>query len=99
MKQVGVFLHQFHWFQFFNHRFFADFIFRFPAFFLKMPGIGYISHIPHLVAKMLQVAVYNIKRNVRSCMTEMTFATHGRSAHIHAYITICNGPKFFFTTG
>ena len=98
MKQVGVFLHQLHGFQFFEQGLAGDLIDRFTAFFLKMPGIGNVTYIPHFVAEVLQVAVHHIKRYVRTGMAHMTFAADCGSADIHAHMTGCNGFEFFFLT-
>src|SRR6478672_3595499 len=96
MKKIGVFLHKFHRFQLFNLCLLAYFIFRLTTFFFKMSGISYIAHISYLVTKMLQVAINNIKSDVRTRMPQMTFAAHCWSAYIHSYMSRYNWFKNFF---
>ena len=96
MKKVGIFLHQFHGFQFFKQCFFAYFIFCFTAFFFKMPGISYVAYIPHFIPFVHKVAKYHIKRNIRAGMAQMAFTTYCRAANIHACMAWCNGFKFLF---
>ena len=52
MKKVGIFLHQFHRFQFFQLCFFAHFILSLPTFLFKMPGISNVAYVAYFVSFM-----------------------------------------------
>ena len=60
MKEVGIFLDQFHGLQFFDHCLSGDFVFCGPAFFFEMPRIGN-PYISDLVTQMHQVSKNEIK--------------------------------------
>ena len=96
MKQVGVFLHQLHGFQFFEQGLAGDLIDRFTAFFLKMPGISDIADVSYFITQVLKIPVHHIKSDIRTGMTEMTLPADGRSAHIHAHMAGGDRFKIFF---
>ena len=99
MKKVGVLLHQFHWFKLFQYCFFTHFIFCFSAFFFKMACICNVAYVPYFVSFVGKIPVHNIKRNVRTGMAKMTFATNRGAAYIHTGIPRGNRFKNFFLTG
>ncbi len=57
---------------------------RVISFILKMPHIGYVTHIPHIVAQVHQVPVEHVKSHRRTGVAEMGLAVDGGSADIHA---------------
>src|SRR5689334_13052101 len=87
MKHVCIFLYKLHWFQFFQHCLFTYLIFCFATFFFKMPGICNVAYVSYFITKMHKVAIHDIERYKRSCMTKMTFAAYCWSAYIHAYMS------------
>src|SRR5882757_8373296 len=95
MKQVGIFLYQFHRFYLLDHGFCRHLVFRFTAFFFKMPRISNIPHVTDLIAQMKKVPVNHIKCDESAGMTEMTLATDGGTAYIHAHMLGSDGNKFF----
>jgi hypothetical protein len=99
MKKIGVFLHQLHRLQLFEHGLLGYLILRLPALFFKVAGIGYIADIPDLIAKMEQVTINEIEGDRRTGMPQMAFAADGRTAHIHAHMTGCDRSENLFLTG
>jgi len=49
-----------------------------------MTSVCDVAHIPHLVTKMTQVAVDNIKSDEWPCMAKMAFSADRWAAYIHA---------------
>src|SRR5579862_6161454 len=95
MKEIGIFLNEFHWFELLDQRFFRYFIFSFPSFLLKMPRIGYISNIPYFISEMKQVSIDEIKSDKSPGMTKMALTTYCRAANIHTHVLRRNRNKFF----
>jgi hypothetical protein len=99
MKQIGIFRDQLHRLELFEDGLFCDLVLCLAALFFEVAGIGDITDVPDLIAKMEQVTVDEIERNGGPGMPQMAFAADGWAAYIHAHMTGCDGSENLFLTG
>ncbi len=64
-----------------------------------MADIGYVADIAHLVAQMVKIAEKDIECDGRTCVSEMSVAINGRSAHIHSHFSLMDGCEKFLCAG
>ena len=86
MIGVGIMLCNLHGLKLFESRFLGNLIVAIVCIVFKMPHIGDVSHVAHLVTQVLQVAKNHVEGDGRSCMTQMRVAIYGGSAYIHAHV-------------
>ena len=85
MIGVGIMLCNLHGLKLFESRFLSNLVIAIVCIVFKMPHIGDVSHVAHLVTQVLQVAKHDVEGDGRSCMTQMRVAIYGGSAYIHAH--------------
>jgi hypothetical protein len=93
MKTIRVLLHDFHGLELFESRFFGNLIFTFIGVILEVANIGYVSHIPYLIAKKPEVTGYDIEGEKSSYVAQVYIVVDGRSANIDSYIARINRLK------
>ena len=86
MVAVGVILCDFHGLKLFQTGFLGNLVLALIGIMLKMPHIGDISHIAHLVAQMLEITEKDVKSDGRTGMPQMRVAIYRWSTHIHSHI-------------
>ena len=52
----------------------------------KMPHIGDVAHVAHLVTQVLQVAKNHVEGDGGPRMTQVWVAIYGGSAYVHAHV-------------
>ncbi|MNL73110.1 hypothetical protein D3C87_1985230 [compost metagenome] len=92
-------MHQFHGLQFLQQGFLTYFIFCLSSFFFKVTCISDITYITYFITKMLQVAVYHIKSNIRPGMSQMRLTGNSRTTYIQTDMAWGYGFEFFFLPG
>ena len=88
MVAVGIELHHLHRLELLQTGFLSDLILALIRIVLQVTYIRDIPYIAHLIAQILQIAVEQIKRDGRTGMPQMRIAVHGRTADIHAYVSL-----------
>ena len=83
---VGVILRYFHRLKLLEARFFRYFVLAFVGVMLKVAYVGYVAHVPHLVAEVLQVAEKHVKRDGGACVSQVRVAVDGGAAYVHAHV-------------
>ncbi len=86
MIAVGIILCYLHRLQLLQSCLLLNLVVAFVGIMLKMPHIGDVSHVAHLIAKVLQVTEHEVECYCRTCMSEMRIAIYRRTAYIHTHI-------------
>ena len=60
-----------------------------------MAHIGYVSHIAHFVAKVVEITEHHVECDSRAGMSEMSVAVDRGAADIHPYATFVDRTKCF----
>ncbi len=78
-------LHHLHRLKLLQTRLLGDLVLAFVGIVFKMPHVGDIAHIAHLVAQMGKIAVHNVESYRRTGMAQMAVAVHGGTANVHTH--------------
>ncbi len=84
VETVCKILRHFHRFKLLETRFLGYLVLTFVSVVLKMPHIGNIPHIAHLVSYMLQITEHHVERDCGTRVSEMRIAINCRAANIHS---------------
>ena len=98
MVSVCVELHDLHRLELLEACFLRYLIFAFIGIVLEVPHIGDVTHIAHLVTKVLQVTIEDIESDGRSSMPQMGVAIDRWPADIHAHMPFVQGSEGLFET-
>ena len=97
VEAVGIVLRHFHRFKLFESCFFCNLVLAFVGIVLEVSDVGDVSDVAHLVAEVFEIAEDEVKGDGGAGVSQMRVAIDGRSADIHADVSLGERLEKFFT--
>ncbi len=95
---VGIVLRHLHWLQLLEACLLGYLVLTLVGIVLQMAHIGDVTHIAHLVAKVLQITEQEVEGNRRTRVPEVGIAIDGGAAHIHPDTPLVERAEILFLT-